>query len=210
MTAGTKRRTTFVTQPPAAPACRKCGGHEDVNADGLCQRCLVECVNGAGILEDDPDDDLFATPRQPRIELPILHAIICAVCGLTSKIPIGQPGDLCGPCRVDPLQTRQHVETTLETARSRLHVLMSNFEAAVARESEDDQTRWAGVIVARVKVQAGAVSAASFRARWHEALAAGDGLARILVAHEAYERGCQEVEQVERWAARAGEELSLC
>jgi hypothetical protein len=235
-----RRRTTFVTQPPAgqavcrkcgaaleytdkticaacapdelyppAPACRKCGGHEDVNADGLCQQCLVECVNGAGILEDDPNDDLFATPR-PRIDLPILHPITCAVCGLASRLPIGAPGDICGPCRTDLVQTRLYVETTLETARSRLHVLISSFEAAVARESEDDQARWANVVAARVKVQAGAVSVASFRARWRKALAAGDGLARILAAHEAYERGCGEVGAVERWAARASEELSLC
>jgi hypothetical protein len=211
MTAGTKRRTTFVAQPPAEQAvCRKCGGHEDVNADGLCQQCLVERVNGAGIFEDDPDNDIFATPRQPRIDLPILHQITCAVCGLSSKIAIGQPGDLCGPCRADLVMTRLYVETTPETARSRLHVLIETFEAAVARESEADQRRWQRVVEARVRVHAGAISAASFRARWAEALAVGDGLSRILAAHEACERGCQGVEQVETWAARVGEELSLC
>jgi hypothetical protein len=161
------------------------------------------------VATEDPDDDIFATPRQVRIELPVMHPITCVVCGLTSKIGIGAPGDVCGPCRVDLLQTRQYVETTLETARSRLHVLMFNFEAAVARESEKDQARWEAVIVARVKVQTGAISVASFRSRWVEALAAGDGLARILAAHEGYERGCQEVEQVEAWAARAGEEIDV-
>lgn len=41
------------------------------------------------------------------------------------------------------------------------------------------------------------------------ALVASDGLARILAAHEAYERGCQDVEQVEKWATRAGEEIEV-
>lgn len=185
---GVSRRTTFVTQSPAESS----------------------LLAGTGDPQPvDPDDDIFAAPRQPCIELPILHPITCAVCGLTSRIPIGQPGDICGPCRVDLVMTRQSVETTLEAARSRLHVLMSNFEAAVARESEDDQARWANVVAARVKVQARKVSAESFRSRWVEALAANDGLARILAAHEAYERGCQDVEQVELWAARAGEEIEV-
>jgi hypothetical protein len=201
-----RRRTTFVTQPPAEQtACRKCGAALEFTDKTICAACMPD-----EIYPPAPDDDIFATPRQPRIELPIRHAITCAVCGLTSKLPIGAPGDICGPCRVDLLQTRQHVETTLETARSRLHVVISNFEAAVARESEKDHARWEAVIAAQVKVQAGIINGASFRARWAEALAAGDGLSRILAAHEAHERGCQEVERAERWAARAMEELSLC
>jgi hypothetical protein len=199
-----KRRTTFVTQPPAEIDPLTGTGNPQLEA-----AFDAAVAQSAATMQVLDEDDLFATSR-PRIELPILHPITCAVCGLTSKIAIGAPGDVCGPCRVDLLQTRQHVETTLETARSRLHVLIETFEAVVALSRDKDQTRWKAVIAARVKVQAGTISAASFRSRWAEALAVGDGLSRILAAHEAYERGCQEVEQVETWAARAGEELSLC
>jgi hypothetical protein len=201
---GVSRRTTFVTQPPAE--IDPLTGTGDPQLEAVFDSAVAQSAATMQVLDGD---DLFTAPR-PRIELPILHPITCAVCGLTSKIAIGVPGDVCGPCRVDLLQTQQHVEMTLEAARSRLHVLMSNFEAAVARENEADQARWQRVAEARVKVQAGAVSAASFRARWAEALAVGDGLGRILVAHEAYERGCQDVERVEQWTARASEELSLC
>jgi hypothetical protein len=158
---------------------------------------------------DTDDDDRFATPRRPATVTPILHAITCAVCGLPSKIGVGQPGDLCSSCRADLVLVRQHVELALEAARSRLQVLVENFEHAVAAESEQDQMRRQRVVDARVKVQAGSITAASFRSRWAEALAAGDGLSRILQAHAPYEQGCGEAERIELWAARAMSEIEV-
>lgn len=150
----------------------------------------------------EDDNDLFP-PVASVVDLH--HRIICAVCGLPSKIFIGAPGDLCGPCRADPLMTRQHVEQTVEAARARLHTLMSAWEAALAREGEDDQRRWAAVEQARVTI-----APAAFRARWMKTLALGDGLSRILEAHEALAQGCAEVERIELWATKALAEIAAC
>jgi hypothetical protein len=148
------------------------------------------------------EDDLFARPPRRSSPPALQHRITCAVCGVPAAIFVGAPGDLCASCRGDVVATRAHVEDVVERARARLHVLIDNLENAVARESEADQVRWAAVVEARVKGPPDV-----FRARWQKTLQLGDGLARILAAHAAYEAGCREVERVEAWGEKA---LAAC
>jgi hypothetical protein len=156
-----------------------------------------------GIGKHDEDDDLFTTlTTAPLADLQ--HRIVCAVCQMGATIFIGAPGDLCNACRHDPLLTRQHVEETIELARSRLHVLIAECEGVLARESQADQARWRKVVEARIKGPT-----ETFRARWQATLKLGDGLSRILRAHEVMEAGCDEVSAVEMWGAKALAELAM-
>jgi hypothetical protein len=156
----------------------------------------------------DEDDDLFARVAAAS-PADLQHRITCVVCRLPSSIFVGAPGDVCNSCRLDPYLTRSHVEQTTELARNRLHMLIADFEKALARESQVDQGRWKNVISVRVRAQKGELSTERFQFRWAEALALGDGLSRILRAHEVYEVGCGEVEAVEVWSAQALAELAI-
>jgi ribosomal protein S14 len=228
-TVGITPRTIFVNDPrwsPGSPAlrasfnaavaeseqvvsaaCRKCGAPiTALDKSGMCQDCLLDRVNGAGVLEDDLDDDLFSAPRAAA---PITHAITCVVCGTATRIYIAAPGDLCDVCRADLPAMRTHVEDVVELARLRLHTLIASFDDALARESEKDQGRWKDVEAARVAVHKKRLDAAILRSRLVATLALGDGLSRILVAHASYEADCGEVEAVEAWAERAMGEIAI-
>jgi len=155
------------------------------------------------VLEEQ--DDLFA-PRPPA---PLLHAITCAVCGTRWRIYVVAPGDLCDTCRADLPAMRAHVEDVVDRARSRLHVLIEQFDDAVARESAEDQARWQAVVRARVAAHNNVQAASILRSRLAATLALHDGLSRILQAHGELEKGCGEVEQQELWGVVALREIEV-
>jgi hypothetical protein len=153
-------------------------------------------------------DDLFAAlTTAPLIDL--MHHITCAVCDLSSNIFIGAPGDVCNSCRLDPILTRQHIEHVVGAARNRLQFIITDWETALAAASEADQGRWQKVVALRVQAHGDAAAEAVFVARWTKTMQLGDGLSRILKAHETMEVGCDEVSRCELWAEKALREIAF-
>lgn len=130
------------------------------------------------------EERALALSRQTRIT--------CRVCGLRDKVGIDNAALLCGPCRIEPLQTRAHVLHLRDTYRARLWAAGEKWEETLGAAAPTERERWARVESAKARVAEGDVDREAFVRTWARARAAGDAFARLLLAREAYEHIAEE------------------
>lgn len=144
----------------------------------LCDTHLVECINGAGILEDDDEID-WDTPRRAAAP-PAMARITCAACGTAASIPVTAGGRLCPLCREDLDTTAARIRANVEAINVTWRAALERWDADYAQADTRDQERYQAVVEARGKVHDGLIKEASYIQRFGEALARNDGLAALL------------------------------
>lgn len=186
--------------------CRICGAAFEALDDDrqLCDEHLVECINGAGELEDD-DDELFNTLRRTLIAT---ARITCRVCERQAEQPIETAGLLCPLCREDLDATVRHIHEVLSAAHARFLAAYDRLSAAEAHADERTYARYENVREHLAAAAEGRVSAESVRRRYDEAKARGDSLSALLKERDAAEKVAEEYARLEQWAERGWAEIS--
>lgn len=185
--------------------CRECGAAFESTDDTrqLCDKHLVECINGAGLLEDD-DDDLFNIPHRAPIALARIH---CRVCGAKAEQSIDTAGLLCPLCREDLDKTERHIRGVLDAALTSFLNARDLHQANVAHADERTQARYQRVQDALGAAHDGELSPTSVQRRYDEARGRTDALGTLLVEKEKTEEIAMEYQRVQAWAARGLEEV---
>lgn len=143
-------------------------------------------------------DDLFSRPpRTTRLRFPDETWITCRVCGMRSKVTIDNMALLCGPCRVDIVATRSHVETTLAAAERRWQAAVEAFDAQA-----EQVPQWAMVEQARLSAPS-----VLFAEAWRRRKAEGGKLGTLLAAKEALDDLSDEMQRRRAWAQAALREI---
>lgn len=175
-------QASLLTLLEVTGTCRTCGASFTTTDPDrrLCDAHLVECINGAGILEDDDEDEIDWD--RPRRTPPPTARITCAACGLAATIPVAAAGRLCGLCREDLDATEARIRANVEAINATWQFALVAWDADYAQASEFDQQRYQNVVEARGKVHDGLIKEASYMARYREALERNDGLAALLQA----------------------------
>jgi hypothetical protein len=144
----------------------------------LCDLHLVECINGAGILEDDDEIDWDRPTRTP----PAMTRITCAACGTAASIPVTASGRLCDLCREDLGATARRLQANIDQINATWRAALERWDADYAHACEADQARYQAVVEARGKVHEGLIKEASYMGRYREAIERNDGLTALLQA----------------------------
>lgn len=161
-----------------APACRACG-KTSVGTHGLCDACLVDRVNGAGELELDDPDDLFARPPRSVARAQQQATITCRVCGARSQQSIHTPALLCPACLLDLTATAAHVAYVREATLERLGVASDAWLTTVEALDAATRARWLAVCEARQSLAPDV-----FQAKWDRTKRQGGAFAALLDAYE--------------------------
>lgn len=144
------------------------------------------------------DDDLFSRPpRTSQLRLFDEIWITCRVCGIRSKVTVDNEALLCGPCRIDPVATRVHVETTLAMVEARWQAAWEAFDAQAEGVPE-----WGTIEAAR-----STADPALFAEAWRRRKAQGGALGALLEAREALDELSDEMQRRKAWADAALEEI---
>lgn len=191
-----------ITQTTLAD-CRKCGiSFIDLNGQRMCDACMVERVNGTGILEDDdPDDaDLFATPPPDR-GAPLLIRVVCAVCTKPCQIPILADGKLCDLCRADLDATAAHITEMRRLADERTGQAWDRWTADLAHADAADRERYD-----RIEAQR---EAADFAQRLAKARRLPDWASAVALwdLRSTFDQAASHLDRVRGWAEGAKEEV---
>jgi hypothetical protein len=134
--------------------------------------------------------------RAAREERPTAR-ITCRVCGLPATVDANNSGLLCGPCRVDTIATRLHVESVMEASEARWRTAYETFEAQAGGEP-----RWGQIAAARHTAEP-----SLFAEAWRRRKAEGGSLGVLLSASEALDALSDELTRRREWAALALEEI---
>jgi hypothetical protein len=179
--------------------CRICGASFESTDDvrRLCDEHLVECINGAGLIEDD--DELFNTPRRAPVALARIH---CRVCDVPAEQPITTPGLLCPLCREDLGKTEVYIQGVVRAAEIRFLNARDLHQTNVAQADEQTQQRYQKVLDALGAAHEGTLSPTSVRRRYNEARGRTDSLGALLVEREKAEEMAEEYARVQAWAER--------
>ena len=146
----------------------------------------------------DVEEDLFERPpRTTKLKMLDTATITCRVCGMRAKVTIDNAALLCGPCRIDIVATRQHVESTLAAAESRWQASIEAFD--VQAESVPE---WPKVEAARLDADP-----KLFAEAWRRRKAEGGALGALLVAKEQLDDLSDEMQRRRAWAASALTEI---
>lgn len=144
------------------------------------------------------EEDLFdRPPRTTKLKMLDSATITCRVCGMRAKVTIDNVALLCGPCRIDIVATRAHVETTLATAERRWQAAVEAFDVQAEGVPE-----WRKVEAARLDADPKLYAEA-----WRRRKAAGGPLGALLVAKEALDDLSDEIQRRRAWAASALTEI---
>lgn len=111
----------------------------------------------------------------------------CPACGVEHQIPILSPTKFCGPCRTDLVMTKGAVEAELEAAHIRAGEAKITLTDALAHAAPADRARYDAAVEARASGiwQGKQYKPETIERLWATALAANDGLAALLAAHDA-------------------------
>lgn len=153
------------------------------------------------VILDTEVDDLFA-PRQAQAELMPTSIITCRVCGMRAKVTIDNVALLCGPCRVDIVATRSHVESTLAAAETRWQAHVEAFDVQAERPSV--AAKWAQIQAARLDADP-----KLFAEAWRRRKAEGGALGALLQAKDDLDELSDEIQRRRAWAAAALEEIDV-
>lgn len=154
-----------------------------------------------------PDEELFSEAAPEGA--PETARITCRVCGLRVAVQLGHPALLCSNCLIDLVITRAHVRATLEASEATHAAAWSVFDQALHAANEADQARYAAVVEAEQKVDAGAMKQEAYDAGIQKALDRGDGLSAILCAKRAASDAYAALDRVRNWARVALEEIAV-
>lgn len=179
-------QTSLLTLLEITGTCRICGETFSTTDQDrqLCDAHLVECINGAGILEDDDGDEIdWDTPRRTAAP-PAMARITCAVCGTAAGIPITASGRLCPLCREDLDVTARRLQANIEQINATWRAALERWDADYTQADTRNQERYQAVVEARGKVHDGLIKRESYEARYNEALARNDGLTALLRAEQ--------------------------
>jgi len=148
-------------------------------------------------------DDLFAAPPRRQIIFPELCSIICAVCGLASKVPVTAPAKRCGPCMVSLEITRSGIEARLEALDKRAVAARDQWGAAEDAAPADVLVRW------EKAADAGVAPDKAFAATWAGRHADTSPLARLLCAWETMQAECEAIERQRAAELKGLEEVEI-
>lgn len=174
-----------------------------------CDLHLVERVNGAGIFEDDDEDELFqlhtqtctdcgqafsTSRRAPRCALCAslrtgqvgAATAICPACNIEHQVPILAPHKLCKDCGADLELTKVDVLSRLREAHDAADALSAQLDADVAHADEGTQARFTAAIALRQTGQLGEqqYTQQQVDAAWARALGKADDLAPLLALYD--------------------------
>lgn len=188
--------------------CQECGEpFAAIDADRKwCDAHLVERVNGAGILEDDDDDNLFTertlvcqgcgatfTTTNPRqgmrcalCNAGLMVKVICPACDIEHQIPILKPHKLCLSCSADMTMTLASARVRLERACEEALVVSVRLDADVAHADAATQARFEAAVQMLFTGQLAGrqLTIEQVRAAWSKACAKGDDLSALLALYD--------------------------
>jgi len=134
--------------------------------------------------------------------------VTCRVCNALTTVALDAPARLCPECSRDLDATEAHVTCMHDKVLARQEAAHATFDQAVLNETEMDQQRYDAVRAALVQVAAGRLARAKFDRSYQAALAADDGLGRILNAEQERERIAETCNHQFEWARIALDELA--
>lgn len=120
---------------------------------------------------------LFDTP--PPVRRPTLATVQCHVCGNEARISILADAKICDACLGDLPATKARLESELDTATARSFNAELDLHALLADAGDQTLTRYQNAVALRE------ANDPRIAVAWAKALAAGDGLAALLAAHDA-------------------------
>lgn len=178
------QQMTLISPPSTAheytEACAACG-EPFLTSDPdrkHCDDCLVDRINGAGILEDgDGGPGLFDEP--PPNRTPIRARVICLVCSHEARIPILRGGKVCDTCMADLPSITARIESELNAAEQFAITTELDLFTAIDDAHESVKERYSRAVALRESDDP------RIAAAWAKALAANDGLSLLLRLYDA-------------------------
>lgn len=135
--------------------------------------------------------------------------VVCPVCRAEHTIPVLAPSRLCDLCRVDLARCRVNIAADLEAAEKNCIDVLVAMKQAADQATDQERDRYNAALELRetCALNGRRYTPAQVERSWSRAMAAGDGLATLLMAHEARAAAEQQLGAARTWARSALEEV---